>query len=255
MKYIITLIVGFVVGAGIFAVGLVYNPFMSDRSLSPLSVTDAEVITLNFSNVPNETIAYTNNGNALQQSRFEAALRLWTAPIRSASPPHPAKVLQLWEASIRSTEAMVTVMRDARNQTAGIGIKFSSDSEKSRLLHGETIADSVWYVYLPEQGSFFIEQTENYWPFIRAVAFPAWRSSANNWRGNWLGDMTSGPGALGTAAVSGGSGRVQDMLMNGVESLSVRAYSAERGLVGGEGRLLIEIPEAMDESAGYSTTP
>lgn len=247
MKYVIALVLGFFAGVIIFVVGLVYNPFMADRGLSPLSVTDEEVITLSFSNVPSESIIYTNNGESLQQSRLAGALRLWKAPIRSASAPHPARVLQLWEAPIRSTEAMVTVMRDARNQTAGIGVKFSSDSEKSRLLLGEVIADSVWYLYLPGQGAFFIEQTENYWPFVREVALPAWRSSANSWRGSWLGDMTAGPGALGTAAVSSGSGRVEGIEMNGVESLSVRAYSADIGLVGAEGRLIIEVPGSLND--------
>ena len=248
MKYVIALILGLVTGTALFVAGLIYNPFGSDRSLSPLSVTDAEVITLSFSSVPTDSIVYTNNGESLQQSSLERALRLWKAPIRSTSAPHPAKVLQLWEAPIRSTEAMVTVMRDARNQTAGIGIKISSDSEMSRLLHGEAIADSVWYIILPEQGTFFIEQTENYWPFIREVAFPAWRSSANNWRGSWLGNMTDGPGALGTAAVSSGTGRVKGVQMNGLESLSARAFSADSGLVGAEGRLIIEIPEPQNAS-------
>lgn len=247
MKYIIALVLGFFTGVIILVAGLIYNPFMADRGLSPLSVTDEEVITLSFSNVPSESIIYTNSGESLQQSRLVRALRLWKAPVRSTSAPHPAKVRQLWEAPIRSTEAMMTVMRDARNQTAGIGVKFSSDSEKSRLLFGETIADSVWYLYLPEQGAFFIEQTENYWPFVREVALPAWRSSANTWRGSWLGDTTAGPGALGTAAVSSGSGRAEGIQMNGVESLSVRAYSADSGLVGAEGRLIIEIPELLDD--------
>jgi hypothetical protein len=248
MKYVIALVFGFFAGVIIFVAGLIYNPFMADRGLSPLSVTDEEVITLSFSNVPSESIVYTNNGESLQQSPLTGTLRLWKAPVRSVSAPYPAKVLQLWEVPIRSTEAMVTVMRDARNQTAGIGIKFSSDSEKSRLLFGEVIADSVWYLYLPEQGAFFIEQTENYWPFVREVAFPAWRSSANNWRGSWLGNMTAGPGALGTAAVSSGSGRVEGIQMNGVESLSVRAYSANIGLVGAEGRLIIEVPGSLNEA-------
>lgn len=233
MKYVITLILGLVTGAAIFVASLIYNPFIADRGLSPLSVTDAEVITLNFSNAPAESVVYTNDGESLQQ-------------------PHPAKVLQLWEAPIRKTSALATVMRDGRNQVAGIGIKFSSDSEKTRLLHGEAIADSVWYIFLPKHGSLFIQQTENYWPFVREVAFPAWRSSANNWRGGWIGDMTTGPGALGTAAVSGGSGRVEGLLMKGVESLSVRAFSADTGLVASEGRLIIEMPQPLDESLDES---
>jgi hypothetical protein len=247
MKFVIALVLGIITGSAIFAAGIIYNPFTAHRGLSPLSVTDAEVITLNFSNVPAESIVYTNNGESLQQSPLARALRIWKAPIRSTSAPHPAKVLQLWEAPIRSTEALATVMRDARSQTVGIGFKFSSDSEKSRLLFGEAIADSVWYVLLPGQGTFFIEQTENYWPFLREVAFPAWRSSANNWRGSWLGDMTTGPGALGTAAVSSGSGRQKGVQMNGLESLSTRAFSVDSGLVGAEGRLIIEVPETKNE--------
>lgn len=223
MKYIVSLLLGFVVGVALFAAGLMFNPFIADRSVSPLSVTDAEVMTLNFDNVPAESIVYTNDGESVQA-------------------PYPEKVLQLWEAPIRMTSAMATVMRDARNQVAGIGVKFMSNSESTRLLHGEAIVDSVWYVYLPEHGSMFIEQTENYFPLIREVAFPAWRSSANSWRGSWFGDLTAGPGALGTAKVSGGSGRLEGLSMEGVESMTVRAFSADAGLVSADGRLIVAMP-------------
>jgi Tfp pilus assembly protein PilZ len=226
MKYVVSLLLGLVVGAALFVAGLIYNPFIAARGLSPLSVTNAETITLSFANVPAESIAYTNDGESLHN-------------------PHPERVLQLWEPPIRSTSAMATVMRDARGRVAGIGVKFSSDSESTRLLKGEAIIDSAWYVYLPEHGSLFIEQTENYFPLIREVAFPAWRSSASSWRGNWLGDLTVGPGALGTAAVTGGSGRVKGLRMEGVESISVRAFSADVGLVSSEGRLIIAMPENL----------
>jgi len=226
MKYVVSLLLGLVVGAALFVAGLIYNPFIAARGLSPLSVTNAETITLSFANVPAESIAYTNDGESLHN-------------------PHPERVLQLWEPPIRSTSAMATVMRDARGRVAGIGVKFSSDSESTRLLKGEAIIDSAWYVYLPEHGSLFIEQTENYFPLVREVAFPAWRSSASSWRGNWLGDLTVGPGALGTAAVTGGSGRVKGLRMEGVESISVRAFSADVGLVSSEGRLIIAMPENL----------
>lgn len=224
MKYIIALVLGILAGVVLFAVGMLYNPFISDRGVSPLSVTDAEVITLNFSSVPSDSIVYTNDGESLQK-------------------PNPEKVLQLWEAPIRQTSAMVTIVRDGRNRAAGLGVKFASRSERTRLLHGDAIVDSVWYVYLPEHGSLFVQQTENYWSFLREVAFPAWRSSGNNWRGSWFGDLTAGPGVLGTAIVSGGSGRVKGLEMAGVESMSVRAFSAETGLVAADGRLVIEIPD------------
>lgn len=228
MKYMIALVLGLLVGAALFAVGMLHNPFIADRGLSPLSVTDAEVITLNFSAAPSESIVYTNDGESMQK-------------------PNPEKVLQLWEAPIRRTSATAVVMHDGRNRVAGIGVKFVSDSESTRLLHGEAIVDSVWYLYLPEHGSMFMQQTENYFPFVREVAFPAWRSSANNWRGSWLGDLTAGPGALGTAAVSGGSGRVSGLEMEAVESLSAQAFSSDTGLIAADGRLIIEIPDMATE--------
>ena len=224
MKYVVALLLGVVAGVLVFIAGLVYNPFIGDPGLSPLSVTDARVMALNFSKVPSETIVFTNDGESLH-------------------PPHPEKVLQLWEAPIRLTSAMTTVLRDARDEVAGIGVKFTSRSEATRLLHGEAIADSVWYIILPGQGSLFVQQTENYWSLLSEVGFGAWRSAGNSWRGTWLGDLTNGPLALGTAIVSGGAGDLAALETEAVESLTVRAFSADTGFVSAEGRLLIEMPQ------------
>ena len=224
MKYAIALVLGLLLGGLLFVLGLVYNPFIADRGLSPLSVTDAQVITLNYTVVPAESIAYTNDGESLQ------------APV-------PDKVQQLWEASIRQTEAMVVLLHDAMGRAAGFGVKFSSNAESTHLFSGKAIRDSAWYIYLPERGSLFIQQTENYWPFLQAVAFPAWRSGANSWRGSWLGDLTDGPGALGTAVAAGSSGSLEGLVMDAVESLSVKAFSTDTGFVAAEGRLIIELPE------------
>ncbi|MGI9248712.1 MAG: hypothetical protein ACR2QI_06825 [Woeseiaceae bacterium] len=228
MKYLIALVLGLLVGATGFVAALIYNPFNAEHGLSPLSVTDAEVMTLSFSTVPSDAIAFTNDGESRQK-------------------PFPEKVLQLWEAPIRLTSAMATVMRDARSRTAGIGVKFSSLSEQTRLLQGEALVDSVWYVYLPGRGSLFIEQSENYWTYLREVTFPAYRSSANNWKGAWLDDLTAGPGALGTAAVTGGAGSFKGLKMQGVESLLAQAFSVDDGLISAEGRLLIEMPGAPED--------
>ncbi len=223
MKYVIALLLGVVAGVLLFVAGLIYNPFIGERGLSPLSVTDARVMALSFSTVPSESIVFTNDGESMH-------------------PPHPEKVLQLWEAPIRLSSTMTTILRDPRDQVAGIGVKFSSQSEETRLLNGEAIANSVWYIYLPQQGSLFVQQTENYWGLLSDVGFSAWRSAGNNWRGTWLGDLTSGPGVLGTAVVSGGAGPLAELETEAVESLTVRAFSSETGFVSAEGRLLIEMP-------------
>jgi len=223
VKYLISLIVGMTVGIVAFLALLYYNPFTSQHTLSPLSVTDNDLISFNYSAVAADSLIYTNDGE-------------------SQVAPYPAKVLQLWEPPIRRTDAMATVLADSRNQTAGIGIKFSSDSERTSILNGKAIVDSVWHIYLPGQGSLFVEQSENYWGYLRDIVIPARWSSGNNWRGIWNGNITSGPGALGTARVIGGSGEFGGLDTEGVESLAAKAYSVEKGPVAVTGELVIEIP-------------
>ena len=223
MKYLIALLLGLAVGVAVFLMLVLFNPLATDNRLSALSVSDNQVITFNYSAVATDALVYTNDG-------------------RSQVSPYPAKVLQLWEPTVRRTDARVTVLRDSRDQPAAIGIKFSSDSEKTNVLNGEAIVDSVWHIYAPGEGSLFVEQQENYWGFLREIAIPARWSSGNNWRGIWNASITSGPGALGTSRVFGGSGIYAGMETDGVESLSARAYSVEQGPVAMDGELAIEIP-------------
>ncbi len=223
MKYLIALLLGLAVGVAAFLMLLLFNPLTTDNRLSALSVSDNQVITFNYSAVATDALVYTNDG-------------------RSQVSPYPAKVLQLWEPTVRRTDALVTVLRDSRNQPAAIGIKFSSDSEKTNVLNGEAIVDSVWHIYAPGQGSLFVEQQENYWGFLREIAIPARWSSGKNWRGNWHASITSGPGALGTSRVFGGSGIFAGMETEAVESLSAKAYSVEQGPVAMDAELAIEIP-------------
>ncbi len=103
MKYLIMLIIGFIVGAIATIALIFFNPFAAGNPLSPLSVSDYELISLNYSAVARDAIVFTNNG--------ESQVR-----------PKPPKVLQLWEAPIRQTEALVTVLRDSHNAAVGLGV-------------------------------------------------------------------------------------------------------------------------------------
>jgi hypothetical protein len=230
MKYFASLLLGFVLGALLFAFGWTHNPFIGKPAASPLSVSDNAVMSLSFDNGTARSLFRTNNG-------------------KSRVAPHPKNAQKLWEAPIRLSDVMVSVMNDARGRPAGLGLKLSSRSERTRLISGEALVDSVWYVYLPGRGSLFIEQTENYWAFIKDVVIPAYRNSANSWKGTWFSDLTVGPGPLGTAKVTGGSGALQGRVMNAVESLNVTAYSADIGPVAAQGQLLIELPAADTTSA------
>jgi len=230
IKYLFALIFGMAVGAAVFLGLLYFNPFTAQQRLSPITVTDNDVVKLGYSAAAQDMLIYTNDG----ESRVD---------------PHPAKVLQLWEAPIRKTRAIATVLTDSRGQAAGIGIKFSSDSESTNILNGQAIVDSVWHIYMPQRGSLFVAQSENLWSYLREIVIPAYWSSADSWRGIWRGDITAGPGALGTASVAGGSGEFAGLRSEGVEALSAKAYSVELGPVAVDGELSIEIPRAELEAS------
>jgi hypothetical protein len=226
MKYVISLLLGLVTGAGLFLCGLYYNPFVGQPSISPLAVTDERVVDLSFSAVPADAILYTDYGESIVS-------------------PRPERVAELWEPAIDDTTLFVTVLEDSRGGTAGIGIKYQTASEATKILRGEALADSVWHVYLPGQGTMLIDQTENYWSYIRDIVIPARWSSGDNWRGSFHRVMTIGPGSLGTARVSGGSGILNGVTSESVESLTAAGYSATTGPVSMTGSLTIAIPQQI----------
>ena len=225
MKYFVVLLLGLVTGAALALALLCFNPLASQRALSPIEVSQNELMAFAYSAVADDTIVYTNDGESLVR-------------------PHPDRVLQLWERPIRRTTVFATVLSDSLARPAGIGIKFRSDSEDTRLIAGEALADSVWYVHLPGRGSLFVGQRENYWSFLREVVAPAYWSSADNWKGRWFGKLTAGPNALGTGRVSGGSGDFQGLSGEAIETLSVTAFSLEVGPVAVDGTLTIELSKA-----------
>ena len=227
IRYLLPLFAGIVMGLVLLFGFLYYNPMSAANNLSPISVTENEVVRLNYSAVAQDALIYTNDG-------------------QSQIAPNPAKVQQLWEAPVRLTTAMVTVLTDGRGQVAGIGVKFSSRADQTSILNGKILMDSVWHIYLPSRGSLFIEQSENYWNYIRDIVVPARWSSGDNWRGSWLGNITAGPGALGTSTVTGGSGQFEYMITEGVELFSAKAYSVEQGPVAMTSELAIEIQRSKD---------
>lgn len=223
MKYLITLLVGMVFGVAVFVLLLYYNPFVGNPSVSPLAVSELDLADFSYSLVARDSIAFTNDGESHVQ-------------------PHPAKVLQLWEPAVKKTRAFVTVLTDSRGQPTGLGVKFSSDSETTRLINAEVMVDSVWHIYSPEYGTFFVDQTENLWPYLHDIVVPARFSGGDSWRSSWYRITTAGPGALGIARVTGGSGDFADTEAEAVESITASAYSAITGPVAMTGNLTIAIP-------------
>ena len=224
MKYLMSLLLGLIVGMTLFFALLYYNPFAARTTVSSLAVSGQNLIDLSYSAVPAESIAFTNDGESIIQ-------------------PHPAKIAELWEPTVKYTWASVVLLTNAMGVPAGIGFKISSESELTRLLESEALVDSVWHIYLPARGSFFIDQTENYWSYIRDVVIPARWSTGDNWRGAWNRITTVGPNALGTGRVTGAVGEFAGLEGEVVEMLTARAYSADDGPAAMIGNLSISIPE------------
>lgn len=224
MKFVISAVLGLLTGAMLFIAGLYINPFTGQPTVSPLAITDERVVELSFSAVPADAILYTDHGESILT-------------------PRPERVAELWEPAVSDTDLFVTVLHDSRGSAAGIGIKMRSRSEATEIVRGEALANSVWHVYLPGQGTMMIDQTENYWSLIREVMIPARWSSSDSWRGTFHDVMTSGPNPLGTARVSGGSGILAGVTTESVELLTAAGYSATNGPVAMEGSLAIAIPQ------------
>ncbi len=229
MKYVISLLLGALLGASLFSLALYYNPFAAQSTISPLSITQDRVINLSYSAVANDAILYTDDGESIIATR-------------------PDRVADLWELAVIDTRIFVTTLHSARGGVVGIGFKMSSDSEQTSLINANAEVNSVWHVYLPGQGTFLIDQSENYWSYIHDIVIPARWSSGDNWKGSFHKIMTSGPGALGIARVTGGSGEFAGQSTEAVESLTASAYSALEGPVSMKGNLTIVAPATSANS-------
>ena len=224
MKYLISLVLGLVCGAALFLAGLYYNPLIGRGTVSPLTASEINLARMSFSAVTTDSIAYSNDGDSISQ-------------------PFPRGVARLWEPAINETQLLVTKLVDGRGEFAGIGIKISSSSEETRLFRSEVLVNSVWHLYLPGQGTLAVIQTENYWAYLRDIVIPAWRNGSDNWRGDWSRNMTSGPGALGTASVTGLGGEFYALHGEAMESLSATAYSLSDGPAAMTGVLSIALDQ------------
>ena len=226
MKYLIALLIGMPIGVALFIAGMYYNPFAEQPAVSPIAVSSEEQLAFTYSAVPGESILYTDNGDSIINT-------------------HPDRVAELWEPTLLDTHIVVTLLDNSRGEAVGLGIKFSSDSEQTALINSQALVNSVWHIYLPGQGTMLVDQIENFWSYLREIVVPARWSSGDSWKGSFFRIMTQGPGALGTARVTGGSGIFAGMSSEAVESLTVRAYSTIDGPVWMRGGLTITVPATV----------
>lgn len=228
MKYFLGLIMGFAVGVALFAAGMYFNPLAGQPKISPLATSGEQQVEFSFPAVPSESLLYTDNGET----------NIGTNPIR---------VAELWEPTLVDSQVMVTLLENARGEPIGLGIKYASRSEDTKLINSKALVNSAWHIYVPGRGTLMVGQVENYWSYLREIVVPARWSSGNNWKGSFFRVMTDGPGALGTGRVVGGSGEFAGMSSEAVETLRARAYSSELGPVSMDGQLTVTLSPTFSE--------
>lgn len=223
MKYMLALLGGILAGVVLFGLLLYVNPFAKAPGVSPLAVSQSSMLELTFSAVPDDTVATIYSSKARPDS-------------------HPVRVEDLWDPALANTKVTVTALRSSRGQPRAIGVKFSSLAKEAGLLQAKVPVNSNWHMWMLNDGGLFIDQTENLWFLLRDVIVPAYLGSEGAWRGTWYGIETIGPGALGTGRVTGGSGKLNGVQGEAVESAIVRAYQADRGPVAMDVNLTLSLP-------------
>lgn len=204
MKIIIAFVVGIALGLAA-AAGLLYlNPLYAQNDPVPIN-TDADW---------SLTLATDGHfGGALVHTHSD------TLPL----PRVPTDVEELWHPAHKGVHAFVHAFENQAGEVIGVGVKFAAISEASRALPTKLLLDSDWNVLLPAAGSFFVSQTENYWPFARAVMLPAWKDKQRHWEGTFDGDTTVGPSGTLEAIMIGASG-----VLRGQRGVAKEAITASR---------------------------
>lgn len=205
MKYVITLFLGFVVGAAM-AAGLLYiNPLTVGAGSS---LPDTDEVFAYASPITSE-LAFASDG----LSRLSS---------------HPRDVTDLWEKAIVKSALSLVVLRDRDGAPLGLASRVSYPAERTELLTTGVLLNDDWVVSLPGSGSFFVSSQANWWPFLKDTVIPVWYFG-QPWSGSQAIDPTVGPDASGHGVVTGATGRFVGRLGRAIEHYDVLEFDDRVG--------------------------
>lgn len=199
-------LLGISLGAASVALVIYFNPLTAENSKVGINPTPDQTLELYYGSMLADSIAFTNSGNKYL-------------------PRRPADIEELWHPTLKWAQAAVQTLMHPDESVAGIGVKLSAWSPESRPLMGKWLMNSVWYIYLPGSGGMFVEQKENYWPFVRSVALPAFMNGEKTWEGKFATDLTTGPGPAFEGRVVGASGVLRGHRGEAREAIAVSGFS------------------------------
>lgn len=223
MKLLTGFIIGFLLGAGIAAAAVYYNPL---TGVTAPALADEDWLLYDSPVANNLVLAHDGN-----------------VPIRA----NPEGIPELWESTIEDTVLLLVELRKPDGSLYGLGSRISVLAENTDLLRHGVGLQSHWTVSAPGRGIFFVLQEENIWPVLKEVVLPAYYSES--WRGSNRYTLTTGPLETGHGLLLGATGEFRAQRGRAVERYEMRRYSRVAGPVDMSAELGILLPRASAQRA------
>jgi hypothetical protein len=210
MKYILSLLLGLILGAITAIAMIVFNPLTLSQS-QPLSNAD---------------MAFDYSMEASWVSTHSNRLNIPVVP--KGSP-------LLFENGIRGSLLSSMPLNGETGRAPAAGTRISVPSSESGFLRSGLLVDDYWLISVPGAGTVFMHAVNNQWPLVRDTV--VWVDLLKRkWNASGQYDPTRGPAAAG-AQVVGMTGTFKDLRGVGQEHVSLDSYSGNLGAL--HGRLTI----------------
>ena len=219
MKYLITSLLGGIIGAGLAAVALYYNPLTMPTVTEPPSSN----WTLAYGFPRNDSLVLTHNGE----------LKL---------PILPTDVPRLWENTINQVAMHVAILKDEQGSPVAIGTRVSMPSSDTDFLLAGAILNDYWLISVPGEGSLFMRTHSNLWPLLKDTVIPV-RYLQRQWNGPRGYQPTDGPGFGNRGEVYGASGRFAAQTGSVSEAYELERFSLDGGIEALSGKLRVNLTE------------
>ncbi|MEM8546652.1 MAG: hypothetical protein AAGF46_00690 [Pseudomonadota bacterium] len=215
MKYIFSLLFGFLVGALGAILTLLFLPFSGEPPRTQLSQPDFSLAV---------------SGDAAVTVVSSAAGMPWLST-------EPARAVPAAVDGVRSA-ARVSLAPLADVDQVAYVVRLSSMNNEGKPVFGSLYEQNLWHVIVPGRGGLIVSSQENVWGFARELALPLLRGET--WRGDIRYRTTAGPVA-GFGRVMGISGEFTDLRGRADLSQGLTRASVAEGLSGTDGVLSVQL--------------
>jgi hypothetical protein len=209
MKYLLSLVVGLIVGVAAAVALLYFNP-LTQRGGEPAGTPDWS---LDFALSPSATWLATHDE-------------------RLGLPVVPPDAPLLWEGGIKGTVLAAMPLHDASGRFAAFASRIAVPSAATEFLHSGLLVDNFWLISIPGQGSMFMHAVNNEWPLLRDTLVRV-DLLRREWHGPGDYAPTVGPGNDG-AVVEGLSGSLAGRSGHGRERVALASYGGSLAALSGE---------------------